>query len=411
MSGVLKHDIYSGIIKNWGKLFFGVVIFIIAGMTGLILARNYGISNVSWSELSSYIFAGAMPYQETSEKGYSFHIPLVWLIIQIYMAYMISVYPLHDLKTYGVNMLLKIKNRGKWWTGKAVWAILLNVIIYALGNLVIFITTLLSGGIKTGMFTVREEITQNVTYVNMSGLSSGQIILVLVVFPLITSIAMSLLQLMVIICFSEVVSYGVVLFMCVAGAFYEIPVLFIEYSMCIRTTGYLLQKKTMLMRAMGGLIRPTQGSIVINGEVLGKDMSFPKSIGVLIENPAFIDSFSGFRNLKALADINKIITDEDIRKTIEMVGLNPDDKKKYKKYSLGMKQRLGIAAAIMEKSEIMLLDEPINALDESGVEEVRKILLSLKSNDRVIIIACHDREELELLSDEIIEMENGACKQ
>lgn len=169
--------------------------------------------------------------------------------------------------------------------------------------------------------------------------------------------------------------------------------------------------KTMLMRAMGGLIRPTQGSIVINGEVLGKDMSFPKSIGVLIENPAFIDSFSGFRNLKALADINKIITDEDIRKTIEMVGLNPDDKKKYKKYSLGMKQRLGIAAAIMEKSEIMLLDEPINALDESGVEEVRKILLSLKSNDRVIIIACHDREELELLSDEIIEMENGACKQ
>ena len=94
-----------------------------------------------------------------------------------------------------------------------------------------------------------------------------------------------------------------------------------------------------------------------------------------------------------------------------MVGLNPDDKKKYKKYSLGMKQRLGIAAAIMEKSEIMLLDEPINALDESGVEEVRKILLSLKSNDRVIIIACHDREELELLSDEIIEMENGACKQ
>lgn len=161
--------------------------------------------------------------------------------------------------------------------------------------------------------------------------------------------------------------------------------------------------KTMLMRAMSGLIRPTEGSIVINGKVLGKDMSFPESIGVLIENPAFIDSFSGFRNLKALADINKKITDEDIRRTIEMVGLNPNDKKKYKKYSLGMKQRLGIAAAIMENSDIMLLDE-------SGVEEVRNILLSLKNDSRIIIIACHDREELEFLSDEIIEMENGKIK-
>lgn len=168
--------------------------------------------------------------------------------------------------------------------------------------------------------------------------------------------------------------------------------------------------KTMLMRAICGLIRPTQGSIVINQKVLGKDMSFPESIGVLIENPAFIDSFSGYRNLKALADINRKIGDDEIREAIRMVGLNPDDNKKFKKYSLGMKQRLGIAAAIMEKPDVLLLDEPINALDESGVKEIREILLSLKSEDRIIIIACHDREELELLSDEIIDMENGQIK-
>lgn len=247
MSGVLKHDIYSGIIKNWGKLVLGVAIFVIAGMTGIILARNFRIVNVSWAELASYIFAGAMPYEATRQKNIFFHIPIVWMIIQIYIAYMISIYPLHDLKTYGVNMLLKIKNRGKWWTGKVVWAVLLNVVIYVLGNMVFFIMTLLGGGLKTGMFTVRPEITAHVSYVDMSGISLGQMLLVLVVFPLVTSIAMSLLQLLIVICFSEIVSYGVVLFMCVASAFYEISPLFIEYSMCIRTTGYLMQGNTMML--------------------------------------------------------------------------------------------------------------------------------------------------------------------
>lgn len=166
--------------------------------------------------------------------------------------------------------------------------------------------------------------------------------------------------------------------------------------------------KTMLMRAICGLITVTKGEIIINGKRLGSDMSFPNSIGVLIENPAFIDNFSGYRNLKALADINHIIGEEEIRNTIKLVGLDPDDKKKFKKYSLGMKQRLGIAAAIMEKPEIILLDEPINALDEKGVEEIREILFGLRSEERIIIVACHDREELEALSDEIIEIYEGS---
>lgn len=166
--------------------------------------------------------------------------------------------------------------------------------------------------------------------------------------------------------------------------------------------------KTMLMRAICGLIRPTCGTIQINGRTLWKDMSFPDSIGVLIENPSFIDSFSGYRNLKALADINHKIGEKEIRETIKRVGLDPDDNKKYRKYSLGMKQRLGIAAAVMENPDIILLDEPINALDENGVKEIRNLLLELKNENRIIIIACHDREELEYLSDEILEIANGS---
>ncbi|MDC7301279.1 ATP-binding cassette domain-containing protein [Agathobacter ruminis] len=165
--------------------------------------------------------------------------------------------------------------------------------------------------------------------------------------------------------------------------------------------------KTMLMRAIAGLITLTNGKILIDGKQLGKDFSFPESIGVLIENPSFIDSYSGYRNLKALADIKHLIGEEDIRNVISAVGLNPDDKKKYGKYSLGMKQRLGIAAAIMEKPDIILLDEPINALDEKGVEDIRKLLLDLRNGNRIIIVACHDREELNLLSDEIIELADG----
>ena len=165
--------------------------------------------------------------------------------------------------------------------------------------------------------------------------------------------------------------------------------------------------KTMLMRAISGLITLTDGEIIIDGKRLGKDMSFPESIGILLENPSFIDNYSGYQNLKALADMNHLISEDVIRKTCQMVGLDPNDKKKYKKYSLGMKQRLGIAAAIMEKPNLLLLDEPINAIDEKGVEQIRKILFDLKSEDRIIIVACHDREELNLLADEIIELQEG----
>ena len=132
--------------------------------------------------------------------------------------------------------------------------------------------------------------------------------------------------------------------------------------------------KTMLMRLICGLIRPTKGSILINGKMLWRDITFPESIGILLENPAFLDFYSGRENLHMLAAIKKTTDDRRIRQVLDMVGLNPEDKKKYKKYSLGMKQRLGIAAAIMESPDIVLLDEPTNALDSDGIERFKKIL-------------------------------------
>lgn len=165
--------------------------------------------------------------------------------------------------------------------------------------------------------------------------------------------------------------------------------------------------KTMLMRAISGLILPTSGKVYINDKELGRQISFPPSIGVLIENPSFISNYTGFKNLKILASIQNRISDDEIRDAIRKVGLDPDDKRTFKKYSLGMKQRLGIAAAIMERPDIVILDEPINALDEAGAGLIKGLLDELKANGSLIIIACHDTEELNYLSDEIYEIYDG----
>ena len=168
--------------------------------------------------------------------------------------------------------------------------------------------------------------------------------------------------------------------------------------------------KTMLMRLVCGLITPTSGSIVINGKRLGKDITFPESVGILIENPAFLDAYSGFDNLKLLASIKHSVGPEEIRHTIARVGLDPDDKKKYRKYSLGMKQRLGIAAAVMEEPDIIILDEPTNALDSDGVAMLKEILHDQRERGALVLISCHDLPTLQELSDEIYLMESGALR-
>lgn len=165
--------------------------------------------------------------------------------------------------------------------------------------------------------------------------------------------------------------------------------------------------KTMMMRLISGLIRPNKGQILINGKQLWKDLNFPESIGILSENPSFLDDYSGLENLKILAGLKKKIDENTIRETIAEAGLDPNDKKKYKKYSLGMKQRLGIAAAVMEHPEILLLDEPTNALDSTGIEQLKKIIEKEKQRGALIILTCHDFELLKEFCDEIYYIDNG----
>lgn len=165
--------------------------------------------------------------------------------------------------------------------------------------------------------------------------------------------------------------------------------------------------KTMLMRLICGLIRPTEGDVYIDGKLLGDQIDFPPSLGLLIENPAFLPGYTGLQNLEMLAQLQERVGTEQVRKTIEDVGLEPDDKRKYRKYSLGMKQRLGIASAIMEQPDLILLDEPTNALDETGVEQICQLIRRERDRGALVIMACHDAAVLESLSDEIFKVYDG----
>lgn len=165
--------------------------------------------------------------------------------------------------------------------------------------------------------------------------------------------------------------------------------------------------KTMLLRAICGLILPTSGSVTVDGKTVGKDIEFPDSVGVIIENMSLIPEYTGFKNLQLLAGIKKKIGDSEIRDTLTSVGLDPDDKRKVKEYSLGMKQKLNFAQAIMEKPELLLLDEPTNAMDVQTVEKVRSILAEMKEKGTLIIIASHNKEDLDALCDEFIDICDG----
>lgn len=166
--------------------------------------------------------------------------------------------------------------------------------------------------------------------------------------------------------------------------------------------------KTMLMRAICGLIKPTSGYVSINDEIVGKDISFPRSIGVLIEAPAFVDEYTGFENLRMIARIKRVAKDQQIREAITEVGLDPDDRRSFKKYSLGMRQRLGIACAIMEYPDILLLDEPLNGLDPSGAELALNAIRKRFDKGALVIMACHDAQELDSFADRVLLMERGA---
>ena len=161
----------------------------------------------------------------------------------------------------------------------------------------------------------------------------------------------------------------------------------------------------MLLRAIAGLLVPDSGSVVIDGKVLHKDMSFPPSIGIVIENMNLLPQYNAFDNLKILGKIKKTATDEDITTALERVGLKSD--LKVKKFSLGMKQRLNIAQAVFEKQKIILLDEPTNALDNDGVQLIYKLLKEEKERGALVVITTHHKEDLEEICDVVLEMTEG----
>ena len=173
------------------------------------------------------------------------------------------------------------------------------------------------------------------------------------------------------------------------------------YGLC----GHNGSGKTMLLRAISGLIVPDSGEVIIDGKILHKDISFPPNAGIVIENMEMLPKYNAFDNLKLLANIKKIATDEDIINVLSRVGLSSE--LKVKKYSLGMKQRLNIAQAIFEKQSIILLDEPTNALDTDGVELIYKIIKEEKARGATVIIATHHKEDLQNVCDIILTVSEG----
>ncbi|MBR3437409.1 MAG: ATP-binding cassette domain-containing protein [Lachnospiraceae bacterium] len=165
--------------------------------------------------------------------------------------------------------------------------------------------------------------------------------------------------------------------------------------------------KTMLFRAISGLMDLTSGTVTLDGKELHKDFEVLPNLGLTIENAGLYPELTGMENLRLLAKLNKKIGDEEIREAIERVGLDPKDRRSFRKYSLGMKQRIVVAQAIMEKPDILLLDEPANALDEDGVDLVRKIILEEKERGALVLIADHNPEDVRLLADKVYRISRG----
>ena len=169
--------------------------------------------------------------------------------------------------------------------------------------------------------------------------------------------------------------------------------------------------KTMLFRTVSGLIRPTSGSVKYNGKVLGSQLDIIPRLGLVIENVGLYPEFTGLQNLKMLAKINSLVGESEIREAIMRVGLDPNDRRTVRKYSLGMRQRIVLAQAIMERPDVLILDEPTNALDEDGVEQIRELIRKEKERGALVLIASHNREDISCLCDKIYSMRAGVCRE
>ena len=168
--------------------------------------------------------------------------------------------------------------------------------------------------------------------------------------------------------------------------------------------------KTVLFKCICGLMHPEEGVILVNGKRVGRDVDMPEDIGAIIEAPGFLPNYSGYKNLRFLANIRRKIGKEEILNVLKTVGLDPESRKHVGKYSLGMRQRLGLAQAIMEDPEILILDEPMNGLDNAGVQDIRALLLELKAQGKTILLASHNHEDIAALCDTVHEMDGGVLE-
>ena len=165
--------------------------------------------------------------------------------------------------------------------------------------------------------------------------------------------------------------------------------------------------KTMLFRALSGLMRLTEGTVTFDGKTLGKDFSVLPGLGIVLENVGLFTNMTGKENLKYLAGLTGRIGDKEIAHALERVGLDPEDKRTYRKYSLGMKQRLAIAQAIMESPDVIMLDEPTNGLDDSGVKLIRNLIMEEKRRGAIVLLASHNRDDIRALADKLYHIESG----
>ena len=165
--------------------------------------------------------------------------------------------------------------------------------------------------------------------------------------------------------------------------------------------------KTMLMKCITGFVKPTEGEVLFDGKLVGEDIDFPANTGIIIETPSFVPYYSGMKNLMELASLQRKIGKEEVEEVLRQVGLHEARNKLVRKYSLGMKQRLGIAQALMEKPETLILDEPMNGLDNECVALIRSILVDLKAQGKTILLVSHNTEDIKVLCDEIYEMDKG----
>lgn len=165
--------------------------------------------------------------------------------------------------------------------------------------------------------------------------------------------------------------------------------------------------KTVMMKCICGFLQPDEGHVFVNGQEVGKDIDFPEDMGIIIETPGFLPGVTGMKNLKLLASLRGIANEEKIRQAIERVGLDPGLKKPVSKYSLGMRQRLGIAQAIMEDPSLLILDEPFNGLDKHGVSKIRSLIKELRTEGKTILLASHNQADIDELCDTVCEMDAG----